>query len=264
MIFVLLAVIVFHQTKAEEGSTALALYDSAKIGVVEKTIQVELKTGINKVPLDMLEGLRIDEVTLKPLDEKVKVLGVVSKGTAGKNLMEANIGEEITVKLKSGETVSGEFLGYEDGKIAIQGDGYYLVSSEDIAYMKMDSIGEESTAEIYAIVNAEEDGKYFFKLIYRVGGISWSSRYKLYLRDRAEFYGYVVIDNPTNKSFENADVLLVSGDVQFYQPPQVIMGRYYTMESATKEVPQQPIQGTKLEAFYFFLLKASPFRAGMQ
>jgi hypothetical protein len=254
VIFVLLAVIVFHQTKAEEGSTALALYDSAKIGVVEKTIQVELKTGINKVPLDMLEGLRIDEVTLKPLDEKVKVLGVVSKGTAGKNLMEANIGEEITVKLKSGETVSGEFLGYEDGKIAIQGDGYYLVSSEDIAYMKMDSIGEESTAEIYAIVNAEEDGKYFFKLIYRVGGISWSSRYKLYLGDKAEFYGYVVIDNPTNKSFENTDVLLVSGDVQFYQPPQVIMGRYYTMESATKEVPQQPIQRIKLEAFYLYKL----------
>ncbi|MCO6040839.1 DUF4139 domain-containing protein [Thermococcus alcaliphilus] len=254
VVFVLLAMIVFHQTKAEESHTALALYDSAKIGVVEKTIQVELKKGINEVPLEMLKGLQIDEVTLKPLDEKVKVLGVISKELKGKDLIEANIGKEVTIKLKSGETLSGKFLGYKDGKIAIQGDGYYLISPEEIAYMKIASIGEESTADVYAIVNAEEDGKYFFKLIYRVGGIGWSSRYKLYLGDKAEFYGYVVIDNPTNKSFENTDVLLVSGDVQFYQPPQIIMERYYTLEAATKEVPQQPIQRTKLEAFYLYKL----------
>ncbi|WP_087038111.1 DUF4139 domain-containing protein [Thermococcus litoralis] len=254
VVFVLLAMIVFHQTKAEESHTALALYDSAKIGVVEKTIQVELKKGINEVPLEMLKGLQIDEVTLKPLDEKVKVLGVVGKELKGKDLVEANIGKEITIKLKSGETLSGKFLGYKDGKIAIQGDSYYLISSEEIAYMKIASIGEDSTADVYAIVNAEEDGKYFFKLIYRVGGIGWSSRYKLYLGDKAEFYGYVVIDNPTNKSFENTDVLLVSGDVQFYQPPQIIMDRYYALEAATKEVPQQPIQRIKLEAFYLYKL----------
>jgi len=253
VVFVLLAMIVFHQTKAEESHTALALYDSAKIGVVEKTIQVELKKGINEVPLEMLKGLQIYEVTLKPLDEKVKVLGVISKELKGKDLVEANIGKEITIKLKSGETLSGKFLGYKDGKIAIQGDGYYLISSEEIAYMKIASIGEKSTADVYAIVNAEEDGKYFFKLIYRMGGIGWRSRYKLYLSDKAQFYGYIVIDNPTNKSFENADVLLVSGDVQFYQPPQLVMERY-VLETLAKEVPQQSIQQTKLEAFYLYKL----------
>lgn len=256
VIFVLLAMIVFHQTKAEESHTALALYDSARIGVVEKTLQVELKKGINEVPLEMLEGLQIDEITLKPLDEKVKVLGVISKELKGKNLIEANIGKEVTIKLKSGGTINGKFLGYKDGKIAVQGDGYYLINPDEIAYVKMTSIGEESKANIYAIINAEEDGKYFFKLIYRVKGIGWSSRYKLYLRDKAEFYGYIVIDNPTNKSFENTEVLLVSGDVQFYQPPQVIMDRYYAVQEAAigKEVPEQPVQQTKIEAFYLYKL----------
>ena len=254
VVFVLLAMIVFHQTKAEESQTALALYDSAKIGVVEKTIQVELKKGTNEVPLEMLGGLQIDEITLKPLDKKVKVLGIISKDSKGKDLIEANIGKEITVKLKSGETLTGKFLGYKDGKIAIQGNAYYLISPEEVAYMKMASIGEESIAKTYAIVSSEEDGKYFFKLIYRVAGIGWTSRYKLYLKDKAEFYGYVIIDNPTNKSFENTDVLLVSGDVQFYQPPQVVIDRYYALEVASKEVPQGPIQQTKLEAFYLYKL----------
>jgi len=254
MFFVLLAVIVFQQTKAEESQSALALYDSAEIGVVEKTIQIELKKGMNEIPLEMLEGLQLDEITLKPLDEKVKVLGIISKELEGKNLIEANIGKVIKITLKSGETLTGKFLGYKDGKIAIQGDAYYLISPEEVAYMEMTSIGEENMAKTYAIVNSEEDGKYFFKLIYRVAGISWTSRYKLYLDDKAGFYGYVVINNPTSKSFENVDVLLVSGDVQFYQPPQVIVERYYKLEAASKEVPQGPIQGTKLEAFYLYKL----------
>lgn len=253
VVLVLLAMVVFHQTKAEETQTALALYDSAKIGVVEKTIQVELKKGINEVPLEILGGLQISEITLKSLDKKVKVLGVISKEFKGKSLIEANIGKEITVKLKSGETLTGKFLGYKDGKIAIQGNAYYLISPEEVAYMKMASIGEESTAKTYAIVSSEEDGKYFFKLIYRVAGIGWTSRYKLYLKDKAEFYGYVVIDNPTNKSFENTDVLLVSGDVQFYQPFPVVPIVAKRYEEA-EEVPQGPIQQTKLEAFYLYKL----------
>ncbi|RLF81612.1 DUF4139 domain-containing protein, partial [Thermococci archaeon] len=109
VVLVLLAMVVFHQTKAEESQTALALYDSAKIGVVEKTIQVELKKGINEVPLEILGGLQISEITLKSLDKKVKVLGVISKEFKGKSLIEANIGKEITVKLKSGETLTGKF-----------------------------------------------------------------------------------------------------------------------------------------------------------
>jgi len=77
--FVLLAMVIFHQTQAEEDQASIALYDSAKIGVVERTIQLELKQGINEVPLDVLEGLDIGEITLKSLDEKVKVLGIINK-----------------------------------------------------------------------------------------------------------------------------------------------------------------------------------------
>ncbi|USG99564.1 DUF4139 domain-containing protein [Thermococcus argininiproducens] len=253
--FIILAMVIFHQTRAEEDQTSIALYDSARIGVVEKTLQVELKEGINEVPLDVLEGLNVEEVTLKPLDEKVKVLGIISKELKGKDLIEANIGKEITIKLKSGETISGKFLGYKDGKLAIQGNAYYLVEPDEVAYMKMASLGEESKSNVYAIINAEEEGKYFFKLIYRVGEIGWNSRYKLYLSDKAVLYGYILIDNPTNKSFENTEVLLVSGEVQFYQPPQVIVERYYVAEAAIgKEVPQEPIQQTKIEAFYLYKL----------
>lgn len=253
--FVLLAMVIFHQTQAEEDQASMALYDSAKIGVVERTLQLELKQGINEVPLDVLEGLDIGEITLKPLDEKVKVLGIINKEVTGKDLIEANIGKEVTIKLKSGETISGKFLGYQDGKVAIQGNAYYLIEPAEIAYMKTASLGEESISSTYALINADEDGKYFFKLIYRVNGIGWNSRYKLYLGDNAEFYGYILINNPTNKTFENTEVLLVSGDVQFYQPLQVIFNKYYVAEStAGKEVPEGPIQQTKIEAFYLYKL----------
>ncbi|NJE07637.1 DUF4139 domain-containing protein [Thermococcus sp. M39] len=262
--FLLLAMIVLHQTRAADESGTLVLYDSARIGVVEKTITLDLKKGFNEVPLEEIEGLNIEEVTVKPLSDKVTVLGIISQAYPSKGVLEANIGKTVTIKLKSGETITGKFLGYKDGKIAVQGDSYYLIEPEEVAYMKLAELGSKAKAQTYAIIQAEEDGKYKFKLIYRVQSIGWSSRYKLYLTNKALLFGYIVIDNPTNKTFEDFKVMLVSGEVNFYAPPQVVMERIYaTAEKAVAGIPEQP---QKIEAFYLYnlgILSVNPFEKKM-
>jgi len=252
VIFLLLAMIVLHQTKAVDEGGNLVLYDSAKIGVIEKEISLDLKKGLNEVPLKEIEGLNIAEITLKPLSEGVEIYGIVSQNVLGKNVFEANIGESVTIKLKSGEVISGKFLGYQDGKIAIQGDGYYLIEPNEIAYMKLAKLGEEGKSSAYAVIKAQNDGTYKFKLIYRVSPIGWSSRYKLYLGKNAELYGYVLIDNPTNKSWEDINVLLVSGEVQFYQPYPVYREVYALAEKTVQKAP--PMEPQKIEAFYLYKL----------
>ncbi|AIF69147.1 hypothetical protein PAP_03635 [Palaeococcus pacificus DY20341] len=252
-VLILLAMVIFQGSKAVGEGGSLVLYDSAKIGVVEKEISFELKRGINEVPLEELDGLNIAELTLKPVDEGVEVLGVVSQGFDVKSVFDANIGETVEVKLKSGETISGKFLGYKDGKIAIEGDGYYLIDPQEMAYFKVSKLNGEAKARTYAVIKANEDGKYKFKLIYRVSSMGWSSRYKLYLSDSAFLQGYVLIDNPTNKSFEDIDVLLVSGDVSFYQPP-IYYRDFVTMAKAEEVVGAQVSEPQKLEAFYLYKL----------
>ncbi len=260
-VLILLAMVAFQGSKAAGESGSLVLYDSAKIGVVEKELTFKLKAGINEVPLEEIEGLKIAEITLKPVDEGAEVLGIVSQGFNVKNVFEANIGENVEVKLKSGETISGKFLGYKDGKITIQGDGYYLIDPQEVAYFKASKLNGERKAKTYAVINAKEEGEYKFKLIYRVANIGWGSRYKLYLGDKAFLQGYVLIDNPTNKSFEDVDVLLVSGNVQFYQPPVYFRDM---MAKAEAEVPAsvKPMEPQKLEAFYLYklgIIDVNPF-----
>ncbi|AFK22317.1 hypothetical protein Py04_0715 [Pyrococcus sp. ST04] len=228
----------------------LVLYDSARIGVVEKSITLNLKKGFNEIPLEDINGLRIEEVTLEPMSDKVTVLGIISRSYPSEGALKANIGETISVKLKNGETITGKFLGYKDGRIAVQGESYYLIEPEEVTYIKLNNLGREGKAETYAVIKADEEGEYKFRLIYRVSSIGWSSRYKLYLAgNNAVLYGYILIDNPTNKTFEDFKLMLVSGDVNFYAPPQAVIKQIYSYAERTTPEFQQP---QKIEAFYLY------------
>ncbi|WP_258084972.1 DUF4139 domain-containing protein [Thermococcus thermotolerans] len=248
ILVIILAIFSFQGGKASQVDTTVVLYNSAKIGVVEKTLEIELKEGMNDVPLDELAGLNIAEVTIRPLDEGVHVLGVFSRGS--KDVYSANVGSEVEVRLRGGETIAGKFLGFRNGKIAIEGDGYYLINPNEVAYFKAKNL--EGEASVYAVLQAEKAGKYNVSIIYRVSNMSWESRYKLYIGDNARLYGYIVLNNPTAQEFRDAKVLLVAGDVQLYQAlpqPRVL----YTMaEKGTDQVSVG--EPEKIEAFYLYKL----------
>ncbi|NJE01788.1 DUF4139 domain-containing protein [Thermococcus sp. JdF3] len=246
---IILAVFSFQGEKAVASDTTVVLYNSAKIGVVEKTLELELEEGINDVPLEELAGLNIAEVTIMPLDEGVRVLGIFSKGQGG-DVYSANIGSEVEIKLRNGDTVTGKFLGFKNGKIAIEGDGYYLINPNEVVYFKARNL--EGQASVYAAIQADKAGKYNVSIIYRVANMSWESRYKLYIGDDARLYGYIVLNNPTAQEFKGAKVLLVAGDVQLYQnvpQPRVL---YAMAEKGTDQVNVG--QPEKIEAFYLYRL----------
>ncbi|WP_342764308.1 MULTISPECIES: hypothetical protein [unclassified Thermococcus] len=193
ILILILAVFSFQGEKAMDANTTVVLYNSVRIGVIEETIELDLNEGINDVPLEEPAGLNIAEVTIRPLDEGVRVLGIFSKSSTG-DVYSANVGSDVEVKLGSGDTVTGKFLGIKNGKLAIQGDAYYLINPNEVVYFKAETWGALS---VYAAIQADAAGKYRFDVIYRVTNISWSSRYKLYIGDTAKLYGYIVIDNPT-------------------------------------------------------------------
>ncbi len=260
IIIVVLALFLFQGEQAAPKGETVVLYDSAKVGVIEKNITIELKKGINEVPIEEIRRLNIEEVTLTPLSSDVYVLGIVSQLMPEKGVYEANIGKEVTVKLRSGEEISGKLLGLKDENVVIEGEGFYVINPEEILYLKVSGL-DNSRSQAYAIIQAEKEGKYPFNLIYRVKGIGWSSRYKLYIGDKAKLLGYVVIDNPTKEKFENAEIALVSGEVSFYMQPRTV----YTL--ATEKSGAVPsIEPEKLEAFYIYKLgtaSVNPFEKKM-
>ena len=249
ILLIILAVFSFQGEKAAASEATVVLYNSAKIGVVEEVKEVELEAGLNEVPLDELAGLNIAEVTIRPLSEGVQVLGVFSRGSNG-DVYSANVGSEVEIKLRSGEVIKGKFLGFKGGKIAVEGDGYYLINPNEVSYFKATNL--EGKARVYAVLQADKAGKYNVSITYRVANMSWESRYKLYIGKDAKLYGYIVLNNPTAQEFKDAKVLLVAGDVQLYQAlpqPRVLYAKADTGVE-TVEVGQPE----KVEAFYLYKL----------
>ena len=246
IVIILLALSSFHGESAVASNTTVVLYNSAKIGVVEEVKEIKLKKGLNKVPLDELVGLDIAEATVVPLDEGVGVLGIFSQNPGG-DLYSTNLGGNVEVKLKSGGLIRGKFLGIRDGKIAVEGDGYYLINPDEVAYFKVKSL--DGKDRVYAVIKAETSGKYRISLTYRVANMGWESRYRLYIGEKARLYGYVVLENPTPREFKGAKVLLVAGDVQLYW---LRPGDLYAKTG--KEVEVQTGRPEKVEAFYLYRL----------
>ncbi|ASJ08835.1 biotin--protein ligase [Thermococcus siculi] len=249
ILLIILAVFSFQGEKAVKGDTTVVLYNSAKIGVVEEIKEVELEEGLNEVPLEELAGLNIAEVTIRPLEEGVQVLGVFSRGSNG-DVYSSNVGSEVEVKLRSGEVIKGKFLGFKNGKIAIEGDGYYLINPSEVAYFKAKNL--EGKASVYAVLQADKAGKYNVSVTYRVANMSWESRYKLYIGEDAKLYGYIVLNNPTAQEFKGAKVLLVAGDVHLYQ--QLPQPRVLYAKADTGVETVQVSEPEKVEAFYLYKL----------
>ena len=248
VLLVVLSAFSFQGEKALASDTTVVLYNSAKIGVIEETKEFELKAGLNEVPLDELAGLNIAEVTIRPLNDGVQVLGVFSRGSNG-DVYSANVGSEVEIKLRSGDVIKGKFLGFKNGKIAVEGDGYYLINPGEVSYFKARNL--DGKARVYAVLQADKAGKYNVSVTYRVANMSWESRYKLYIGKDAKLYGYVVLNNPTAQEFKDAKVLLIAGDVHLNQAlpqPRVLYAK--AASSGTFQIGEPQ----KVEAFYLYRL----------
>lgn len=238
----------FERGRAARVDTTLALYDSAQIGVVSRVLNLSLEKGINRVPLKELAGLNVEEVTIRPLTSSVKLLGLYSTQSS-ENIYDSNVGSDVEVKLSSGDVIDGKFLGLKDGKLVIQNeDGLYAVNPSELVYFKASRI--EKKGGVYVSFLADKAGTYPIEVIYRVSGMSWETRYKLYLnKSTARLLGFVIIKNPTSHGFENAKVVLVSGSVNLYQG--VSPRELYVVGAKSGEV-QPAQQPEKVEAFYTY------------
>lgn len=243
-----------ERTRAAQADTTVALYDSANLGVVSRVLNLSLEKGINRIPLEELAGLSVEEITVRPLNSSVQFLGLYS-AQSSENIYDSNVGGDVEVKTTNGDLIKGKFLGLKDGKLVIQnGDGLYAVNPSELVYFKASRI--EKKGGVYASFLAEKDGKYPVEITYRVSGMSWGSRYKLYLgNERAKLLGYIIMKNPTSREYDNAKVVLVSGDVQLYQgvSPRYVYAVAEAKAGGDEVSPQEPV---KLEAFYMYPLGA--------
>jgi hypothetical protein len=70
-------------------------------------------------------------------------------------------------------------------------------------------------------INADKAGKLDAELAYVTGGMTWEADYNVVApekSDQLDFIGWVTMDNQSGKTFENAKIKLMAGDVSKIQP----------------------------------------------
>ena len=88
------------------------------------------------------------------------------------------------------------------------------------------------------LLQTNDPGKFDAEISYVAGGMSWQSDYNIVVSDNPkgktdllDMVGWITMRNQSGKTFENANIKLMAGDVNKLQPATVT-GRIYAAEQS--------------------------------
>jgi hypothetical protein len=88
------------------------------------------------------------------------------------------------------------------------------------------------------LLQSDKPGKFDAEVGYVTGGFDWSASYNLVSPEKGDIVdlvGWITMNNNSGKTFENAKIKLMAGDVNKIQPPQVRYGMAQTLAAGMAE-----------------------------
>ena len=106
-------------------------------------------------------------------------------------------------------------------------------------------------------LNADKSGKLDAEVSYVSGGFNWEADYNLVAPEKGDVVdltGWVTMDNQSGKTFENAKIKLMAGDVQKLQPQEDL--NYYggARMSLARSTPAPTITEKSFDEFHLYTL----------
>jgi hypothetical protein len=106
-------------------------------------------------------------------------------------------------------------------------------------------------------LNADQGGALDAELSYVTGGMSWQAAYNLVSPEKGDtldLVGWVTIDNQTGKSFNQAKIKLMAGDVNKIQNQNAFGGRY-AMSKAIRGAAGPPVTEKSFDEYHLYTLE---------
>ena len=274
---------------------SLTVYNQ-NFAVVRDQLELNLKKGINELSVtDITAHLEPDSVILRDPKGKhaLQILeqnyrsDPVSQGL----LLSLYEGKEIDFLVNLGEgktkTVKGKIVrsGYVPHQSGMQRYGsQYVRTQRDYAYgpagqpiVEVDgqlhfslpgqplfpSLADDTILKptIHWVLNTNKSGKLDAELNYITGGMSWKADYNLLAGekgDKLDVIGWITIDNQSGKSFENARIKLMAGDVSKIQQDSRVMYEMAPVSSfARDESMPAAVSEKAFEEYHLYTLNRS-------
>ena len=264
----------------EETSSdaSLTIYNQ-NFAVVRQTLSLDLRSGINPVNfMETTAHVETDSVILRdPTNgRKLQVLEQSYRAdpVSQQLLLSLNEGKVIEFEVQEGnekKIVKGKVI--RSGYVSpyYQSQGYYGGATEPIIEMDgrlffglpgrpiFPSLGEDTVLKptMNWLLKTDRPGAFNAEISYITGGMSWHSDYNLVAGEKGdslEFIGWVTFDNQSGKTFHNAQIKLMAGDVNKIQLP--VNGRAeYAMKAAMAADEMSPaVREKSFDEFHLYSL----------
>lgn len=205
-------------------NTRLTIYN-VNLGLVYQEKELALNKGANTLRIEGVSR-QVQPATVKLNFPKISRQVRIEEQNYLYDLVNTDkifskyIGEQVTFRLKSGETITGELLSNEREYVILRlpEDHIRVLTTANIIDYEFPALPGglilKPTLE-WALTSAYK-GKTVAQLSYLTGGMSWHAEYVLVL-DKAEkgfvLNSWISLDNQSGTTFENANVKLIAGDI---------------------------------------------------
>ncbi len=248
----IIAVVLFSVCCTALAEPSLTIYNQ-DFAVVRDQLSLNLNRGENQISVtDITAHLEPDSVILRDPTSR-RALQILEQNYRSDPISQGLLlslyeGKEIDflINVANGEkqTVRGKIIrsGYVPHQLGIQryGTNYaqrqYVTSTSTQPVIEVDgqlrfslpgqplfpSLTDDTILKptIHWVLNTDRSGKLDAELSYVTGGMSWKADYSMLAQnddDKIDVIGWVTIDNQSGKTFENAKIKLMAGDVSKIQ-----------------------------------------------
>ncbi|MDW7980310.1 MAG: hypothetical protein RMH97_07080 [Verrucomicrobiales bacterium] len=120
------------------------------------------------------------------------------------------------------------------------------------------SLGDDTILKptLVWLIQTDTPGKFEAELSYITGGMSWEADYNIVAPEKGnmvDLVGWVTIDNQSGKSFENAKIKLMAGDVQKIEREEFEV--YPAKMGVIAEPPRPPVTEKAFEEYHLYTLE---------
>jgi len=250
----IIVIVLFFVCCTVFAEPSLTIYNQ-DFAVVRDQLNLNLNRGENEISVaDITAHLEPDSVILRDPTSR-RALQILEQNYRSDPISQGLLlslyeGQEIDFLINIDQTVRGKIIrsGYVPHQVGIQRYGtqyaqrQYVNTSNTQPVIEVDgqlrfsmpgqplfpSLADDTILKptIHWVLNTDRSGKLDAELSYITGGMSWKADYSMLAQsddDMIDVIGWVTVDNQSGKTFENAKIKLMAGDVsKIQQNPQVM------------------------------------------
>jgi hypothetical protein len=232
LVFALFTVALASLALADD--VAITVYNQ-NLALVKEGRTLDFQKGVNKMNLTDVAAF-IDPTSvhfkLKSGSDNIQLLeqNYQYDLVSSEKILQKYLGNNIDVIMKNGDVLTGRYLSSSSGYLVLQlpEGAIRLINDKEMLSVTAPKLPEGLIVvpTLQWLLSSDVSGKRDVEVSYLTSNINWHAEYIALLDatdTKLQLSGWVSLDNQSGKTYRDAKLKLVAGDINRVQPPQQLM-----------------------------------------